>query len=121
MTAFRTAKRCCASCCGWSLHASSRGSGSCCWARVGARGCSAACCAIRRSREFNSQTDVVTKEVGRSADAVLDIVDSFARLDIGHPLARVLGVAITNVGLLQALVASQLFRTKPPTRTNPPT
>jgi hypothetical protein len=63
-----------------------------------------------RSREFNSSSDIVTKELGRSADAALDIVDSFARLDIGHALSRTFGLVVSNPGLLQALVASQLFR-----------
>jgi hypothetical protein len=63
-----------------------------------------------RVREFNAPDDVVTKDVGDSADAVLDVVDSFARLDIGRALAKALGIAVTNPALVQALVASQLFR-----------
>ncbi len=63
-----------------------------------------------RVREFNSTTDVVTKEVGPSAEAAIDIVDSFARLEVGRALRRTMGVLFTNPGLLQALVASQLFR-----------
>ncbi len=63
-------------------------------------------------REFNGSTDVVTREVGRSADTVLDIVDSFARLDVGRALRGAASVLFTNPGLLQALVASQLFRVK---------
>lgn len=63
-----------------------------------------------RVREFNSTTDVVTREVGPSADAAIEIVDSFARLEVGRALRRTLGVLVTNPGLLQALVASQLFR-----------
>ncbi len=63
-------------------------------------------------REFNGATDVVTREVGRSADAVLDVVDSFARLEVGRALRRTLGILVTNPGLVQALVASQLFRVK---------
>jgi hypothetical protein len=63
-------------------------------------------------REFNGTTDVVTREVGRSAEAAIDIVDSFARLDVGRALRRMLGVVVTNPGLVQALVASQVFRFK---------
>ena len=65
-----------------------------------------------RVREFNSSTDVVTREVGKSADVVLDVVDSFARLDIGRALRGAGRILLTNPGLLQALVASQLFRVK---------
>jgi hypothetical protein len=63
-----------------------------------------------RVREFNAHDDVVTRDVGDSADAVLEVVDSFARLEIGRALAKALGVAVTNPALVQALVASQLFR-----------
>lgn len=63
-------------------------------------------------REFNSTTDVVTKEVGSSAETALDVVDSFARLDIGRALRGAVRIMLTNPALLQALVASQLFRVK---------
>jgi hypothetical protein len=63
-------------------------------------------------KEFNGATDVVTREVGKSHDTVLDVVDSFARLDVGRALKGAFGILFTNPGLLQALVASQSFRAK---------
>jgi hypothetical protein len=62
--------------------------------------------------EFNSQTDVVTKDLGRSGPAALDIVNAFAHLEIGHALKGALGIAFRDPGVLQALIASQLFRVK---------
>lgn len=64
----------------------------------------------RRVREFNEPTDVVTRDLGRSAPAALRIVDSFARMEVGRALAGALGVAVRDPGVLQALLASQLFR-----------
>ena len=61
-------------------------------------------------REFNGETDVVTREVGESAETAIDVVDSFARLDVGRALGRAAKILVTNPGLIQALVASQLFR-----------
>ncbi len=66
----------------------------------------------KRSREFNRDGDVVTRELGRSAPRVLEIVDSFASLEVGKALKGALTVAVTDFGVLQALVASQLFRVK---------
>jgi hypothetical protein len=63
-------------------------------------------------REFNGTTDVVTRETGKSAEAAIDIVDSFAKLQIGRALRGALGILFTNPGLLQALIASQAFRAK---------
>jgi hypothetical protein len=64
----------------------------------------------RRVQEFNRDGDVVTREVGKSHDRVLDVVDSFAGLRVGHALLGALAIAVTDPGLLGALVASQLFR-----------
>lgn len=64
----------------------------------------------RGVREFNEPTDVVTRDLGRSGPAALQVVDSFARLEVGRALAGALGVAVRDPGVLQALVASQLFR-----------
>ncbi|MCW2920381.1 MAG: hypothetical protein JWL76_255 [Thermoleophilia bacterium] len=63
-------------------------------------------------REFNGAADVVTREVGKSHDVVLDVVDSFARLEVGRALKGAVGILLTNPGLLQVLVASQVFRVK---------
>ena len=63
-----------------------------------------------RTREFNRDGDVVTRELGRSAPRVLDIVDSFASLEVGRALRGALAVLVTDPGVLQALVASQVFR-----------
>lgn len=64
----------------------------------------------RTVREFNEPSDVVTRDLGRSAEAALRVVDSFARLEVGRALAGAIGVALRDPGVLQALVASQLFR-----------
>jgi hypothetical protein len=63
-----------------------------------------------RVHEFNDDHDVVTRDLGTSAPLALDIVDSFARLEVGHALLGALKVAVTNPSLLAALVSSQLFR-----------
>lgn len=65
-----------------------------------------------RVREFNSQTDVVTRDLGKSGPAALTIVNAFAHLEIGTALKGALGIAIHDPAVLQALIASQLFRVK---------
>jgi hypothetical protein len=63
-----------------------------------------------RVHEFNDEHDVVTRDLGRSAPAALDVIDSFARLEVGHALLGALGIAVRNPAVIQALIASQLFR-----------
>lgn len=63
-----------------------------------------------RTREFNRPGDVVTRELGASAPRVLDVVHDFASLEVGRALRGALTIAFTDFGVLQALVASQLFR-----------
>jgi hypothetical protein len=63
-------------------------------------------------REFNSATDVVTRDLGRSGPAALTIVNAFAHLDIGTALKGAVGIAFRDPAVLQALIASQLFRVK---------
>lgn len=64
----------------------------------------------RKVREFNADSDVVTKDLGRSGPAALSVVDSFARLEVGRAFVGALGIAVRDPGVLQALIASQLFR-----------
>lgn len=63
-------------------------------------------------REFNDPDDLVTRDLGQSAPAALDIVDAFARLEMGKAVGGALRMAFRDPALLQALVASQLFRVK---------
>ena len=64
----------------------------------------------KRVHEFNTPGDVVTREVGKSSSRVIDLVDSFASLRIGRSLGLVGEILLTDPGLVQALIASQLFR-----------
>lgn len=63
-------------------------------------------------REFNDPDDLVTRDLGPNARAALGIVDAFARLDLGRAFGGALKVIVKDPALLQALVASQLFRVK---------
>jgi hypothetical protein len=63
-------------------------------------------------REFNSESDVVTRDLGASGPAALSIVNAFAHLEIGAALKGALGIAVRDPAVLQALIASQLFRVK---------
>ncbi len=70
-----------------------------------------------RVREFNREGDVVARDLGASSARALDAVDAFADLRIGEALGDALAIAVTNPGVLGALIASQLFRVEG--KTNP--
>ncbi|MCW2928532.1 MAG: hypothetical protein JWM86_2500 [Thermoleophilia bacterium] len=66
----------------------------------------------RRVREFNRDGDLVTRDLGPNAAAAVEVVDAFARIEIGRALAGTIGLAFRAPSLLGGLVSSQLFRMK---------
>lgn len=61
-------------------------------------------------REFNNPRDIATRDPGVQTERVVDMVDAFARLEMGRALRHAVSVLTRDPAVVQALVASQLFR-----------